>query len=132
MYMDCSQNIESTDTNFDDLTLQLLLNTKNYKKVMKIKQPEKYNDEYQNTVFANESDILNITKDMIYGNTDNYSNDIVSSFHNYVKAIFKHREMEEIQEQNQFNREQYEDEEIEKYDYVQKSFWSGETVIKKF
>lgn len=99
---------------------------------MKIKEPEKYNDEYQNTVFANESDILNITKDMIYGNTDNYSNDIVSSFHNYVKAIFKHREMEEIQEQNEFNREKYEDEEIEKYDYVQKSFWSGDTVIKKF
>ena len=117
----------------DDLTLQLLLNSKNYHKVMKIKEPEKYNDDFQKMVLDNKEDILDVTKDMVSGITDDYSVDIYQAFQNYVKTIFKHREMQDIQQQNEFNRDEYEEEQIEKlnHDYVQKSFWSGERVIKR-
>ena len=132
---DLSNNISNSpsDSNIDDLTLQLLLNSKNYHKVMKIKEPEKYNNDFQNVVFDNKNDILDVTKDMIDGITDDYSVDIYEAFQNYVKMIFKHRELQEMQEQNEYNQEKYEQDELDKsnYDYVQKSFWSGERVIKR-
>ena len=132
---DLSNNLSTSpsDSNIDDLTLQLLLNSKNYHKVMKIKEPEKYSNGYQNVVFDNKNDILNITKDMVDGITDDYSVDIYEAFQNYVKMIFKHRELQEMQEQNEYNQEKYEQDELDKsnYDYVQKSFWSGERVIKR-
>ena len=121
------------DNSVDDLTLQLLLNSKNYHKVMKIKEPKKYNNDFQKIVLDNKEDILDVTKDMVSGVTDDYSVDIYQAFQNYVKMIFKHREMQDIQQQNEFNRDEYEEEQIEKlnHDYVQKSFWSGERVIKR-
>ena len=75
---DLSNNLSTSpsDSNIDDLTLQLLLNSRNYHKVMKIKEPEKYNNDFQNVVFDNKDDILNVTKDMIDGITDDYSVDI--------------------------------------------------------
>ena len=132
---DLSNNLSTSpsDSNIDDLTLQLLLNSKNYHKVMKIKEPEKYNNDFQNVVFDNKNDILDVTKDMIDGITDDYSVDIYEAFQNYVKMIFKHRELQEMQEQNEYNQEKYEQDELDKsnYDYVQKSFWSGERVITR-
>ena len=132
---DLSNNLSTSpsDSNIDDLTLQLLLNSKNYHKVMKIKEPEKYNNDFQNVVFDNKNDILDVTKDMIDGITDDYSVDIYEAFQNYVKMIFKHRDLQEMQEQNEYNQEKYEQDELDKsnYDYVQKSFWSGERVIKR-
>ena len=58
---------------------------------------------------------------------------IIYIVENYVKMIFKHRELQEMQEQNEYNQEKYEQDELDKsnYDYVQKSFWSGERVIKR-
>lgn len=132
---DLSNNLSTSpsDSNIDDLTLQLLLNSRNYHKVMKIKEPEKYNNDFQNVVSDNKNDILDVTKDMIDGITDDYSVDINEAFQNYVKMIFKHRELQEMQEQNEYNQEKYEQDELDKsnYDYVQKSFWSGERVIKR-
>lgn len=127
------QELDEPDNSMDDLTLQLLLNSKNYHKVMKIKEPEKYNDDFQKMVLDNKEDILDVTKDMVIGITDDYSVDIYQAFQNYVKTIFKHREMQDIQQQNEFNRDEYEEDQIEKlnHDYVQKSFWSGERVIKR-
>lgn len=132
---DLSNNLSTSpsDSNIDDLNLQLLLNSKNYHKVMKIKEPEKYNNNFQNLVFDNKDDILDVTKDMINGLTNDYSVDIYETFQNYVKMVFKHRELQEMQEQNEYNQEKYEQDELEKsnYDYVQKSFWSGERVVKR-
>lgn len=137
LYMDTSNN---SHEGVNDLTLQLLLNARNYRKVMKRLDPEKYLDSELDEIQSMKESILEVTNELISGNLDDYSVDIQKTFHAYVGSIRKHLEMKQIQQDNEYNREQYEIEQMEKYNdnssgYTpsagSRSFWGKDRVIKK-
>lgn len=124
----------------NDITLQLLLNARNYRKVMKRLEPEKYLDSELDEIQDMKESILEVTNELISGNLDDYSVDIQKTFHAYTVSIRKHMEMKQIQQENEYNREQYETEQIEKCNndssgYApsaeSRSFWGKDRVIKK-
>lgn len=139
LYMDteASNNLHE---GMNDITLQLLLNARNYRKVMKRLEPEKYLDSELDEIQNIKESILEVTNELIGGNLDDYSVDIQKTFHAYTVSIRKHMEMKQIQQENEYNREQYETEQIEKCNndssgyapsVESRSFWGKDRVIKK-
>ena len=90
------------EDNMDNLTLQYLLNNKSYQKIMSQKEDTVYNK--QTKMKENESKIITIVENIINNDAEECSNEMIDTFNVFVKSIYKHWEMLEIQEKNDFNK----------------------------
>lgn len=124
------------EDNMDNLTLQYLLNNKSYQKIMSQKEDTVYNK--QTKMKENESKIINIVENIINNDAEEYSNEMIDTFNAFVKSIYKHWEMLEVQENNDFNKQDeiysenpYNDGEVDTiFENMQGSLWGGEKVKK--
>lgn len=90
--------------NVNDLTLQLLLNQKNYNKLVKQKRSEmREEDIVVDKVKENKNQIIGTITDLINGNVDDLNNAIILAFDDFTNELFKHWEMLKIKDINKFN-----------------------------
>jgi len=125
------------EDNMDNLTLQYLLNNKSYQKIMSQKEDTVYNK--QTKMKENESKIITIVENIINNDAEDCSNEMIDTFNVFVKSIYKHWEMLEVQEKNDFNKCEEErnenpynqdDEADTIFENMQGSLWGGEKVTK--
>uniref|UniRef100_A0A6C0C3D9 Uncharacterized protein n=1 Tax=viral metagenome TaxID=1070528 RepID=A0A6C0C3D9_9ZZZZ len=125
------------EDNMDNLTLQYLLNNKSYQKIMSQKEDTVYNK--QTKMKENESKIITIVENIINNDAEECSNEMIDTFNVFVKSIYKHWEMLEIQEKNDFNKLEEErnenpynqDDEVDTiFENMQESLWGSEKVTK--
>jgi hypothetical protein len=89
--------------NIQDLTLQLLLNQKDYNKIVKQKRNDSQEDNCFDNVKENEDKIIQCVKHLIDGNVGELNNSIISSFDAFTHELFKHWEMLRVKQDNKFN-----------------------------
>ena len=90
--------------NVNDLTLQLLLNQKNYNKLVKQKRSETREDDIVvDKVKENKTQIIDTIAELINGNVDDLNNAIILAFDDFTNELFKHWEMLKIKDINKFN-----------------------------
>ena len=137
--------------NVNDLTLQLLLNQKNYNKLVKQKRSEtREEDIVVDKVKENKSEIIETIIQLIDGEVDDLNNTIILAFHDFTNELFKHWDMLKIRdihklydsniptENNEDEEHSYDDEpssqtsKIEDNDEYPEttSVWSSEKVLK--
>ena len=126
------------DKNIEDLTLRLLLNNKNYKQIMCKKEDSVFNK--QTKLLDNRSEIHTIVENIINNDTEEYTNDILDTFNAFVKSVYKHWDMLEIQnknnwdkhkpEQNHYSNNNNNKDDDTIFENMQGSLWSGEKVNK--
>ena len=132
----------------NDITLQILLNQKNYSKVLKNRNKKEDDDDDENDdkkIQHHKAAIITIVENLIDERIEDYSNEIIHSFDGFVKEIFKHWEMLKVKENNKFNtttiekHEEYGDSDEDTIfgnveDVLQQnttqSFWSSEKIKK--
>lgn len=86
-----------------DLTLQLLLNQKDYNKIVKQKRNDSQEDNCNDNVKENEDKIIQCVRHLIHGNVGELNNSIISSFDAFTHELFKHWEMLRVKRDNKFN-----------------------------
>ena len=123
----------------NELTLQLLLNQKNYNKLIQIKREELREDEDSiDIVKENKEEIINSITQLIDGDVDNLNNQIILAFDDFTNELFKHWEMLKIHNQDKFNDVKNNDDvsvhssedEDEEQSRETSSVWSSEKVSK--
>lgn len=147
------------ENSIDKLTLELLINKQHYSKYLSKTDPKKHNEykEYKSKLRKYSVDIVDITSQLIENPKTMFSAEIEETFDAYVKSIFKHFEMKELEKANEYNNDyKNEDEDImfgncdnllQKQEHhenqenneeenqeqspMMKSFWGKEKVIKK-
>ncbi len=80
----------------DAMTLRLMSNKK-YLKHTDQDEYEKIRIE-EESITIHEKMIVKITYDLLKGDVDNYSSDIINSFNNYVKHIIRHIEISNMKD----------------------------------
>ncbi len=114
----------------NDITLQCLLNAKNYRKVMEVKEPENYGDTFLKDMKKTKGKIMSQVEDIIDGKTVN--SDMYVLFRSFVKCLYRSWELEKIQQETHDERERYEEEQVQKYAGTSGwSFWSSDRVVKR-
>lgn len=89
--------------NVNDLTLQLLLNQKNYNKLVKQKRSEtREEDIVVDKVKENKSEIIDTIIQLIDGEVDDLNNTIILAFDDFTNELFKHWDMLKIRDINKF------------------------------
>ena len=151
------------ENSIDKLTLELLINKQHYSKYLSKTDPKKHDEykTYKSKLRKYSVDIIDITSQLIENPKTLFSTEIEETFDAYVKSIFKHFEMKELEKANEYNNDYYknEDEDVmfgncdnllqkkEETEYqenaetndtesneqspMMKSFWSKDKVIKK-
>ena len=120
---------EGTD-GMNDITLQCLLNAKNYRKVMEVKEPENYGDTFLKDMQKEKGKIMSQVEDIIDGKMVN--SDMYVLFRSFVKCLHRTWELEKIQKETDNERERYEEEQVQKYAGSSGwSFWSSDRVVKR-
>ena len=123
----------------NELTLQLLLNQKNYNKLKQIKREELREDEDSiDIVKENKEEIINSITQLIDGDVDNLNNQIILAFDDFTNELFKHWEMLKIHNRDKFNDVKNNDDvsvhssedEDEEQSRETSSVWSSEKVSK--
>lgn len=130
----------------NDLTLQLLLNQKDYNKLVTRKRMETGEEnQYIDKVKENKAQIIDTITQLIDGNVDDLNNAIILAFDDFTNELFKHWEMLKIKDVNKFNetKTQSEDNDTEDDSSIQSSktedsgkdnettsIWSSEKVKK--
>ena len=130
----------------NDLTLQLLLNQKDYNKLVTRKRMETGEEnQYIDKVKENKAQIIETVTQLIDGNVDDLNNAIILAFDDFTNELFKHWEMLKIKDVNKFNetKTQSEDNDTEDDSSIQSSktedsgkdnettsIWSSEKVKK--
>lgn len=90
--------------NVNDLTLQLLLNQKNYNKLVKHRRTEICQENQGvDKVKENKTQIIDTIAELINGNVDDLNNAIILAFDDFTNELFKHWEMLKIKDVNKFN-----------------------------
>jgi hypothetical protein len=90
----------SNNSDLDDMTLRLMSNKKclnSYLKNTDQVEYEKIRME-EEAIATHEKNIIKITYDLLKGDVDNYSSDIINSFNNYVKNIIRHIEISNMKD----------------------------------
>jgi len=150
------------ENSIDKLTLELLINKQHYSKYLSKTDPKKHDEYkiYKQKLRKYSVDIIDITSQLIENPKTLFSTEIEESFDAYVKSIFKHFEIKELEKANEYNQHEYknEDEDVmfgncdnllqkkEETEYeenietndndnneqspIMKSFWGKEKVIK--
>ena len=89
--------------NVNDLTLQLLLNQKNYNKLVKQKRTEMCQENQDvDKVKENKSEIIDTIIQLIDGEVDDLNNTIILAFDDFTNELFKHWDMLKIRDINKF------------------------------
>lgn len=130
----------------NDLTLQLLLNQKDYNKLVTRKRMETGEENQDiDKVKENKPQIIETVTQLIDGNVDDLNNAIILAFDDFTNELFKHWEMLKIKDVNKFNNSttQSEDNDTEDDSSIQSSktedngkdiettsIWSSEKVKK--
>jgi hypothetical protein len=130
----------------NDLTLQLLLNQKDYNKLVTRKRMETGEENQDiDKVKENKPQIIETVTQLIDGNVDDLNNAIILAFDDFTNELFKHWEMLKIKDVNKFNETttQSEDNDTEDDSSIQSSktedsgkdnettsIWSSEKVKK--
>lgn len=130
----------------NDLTLQLLLNQKDYNKLVTRKRMETGEENQDiDKVKENKTQIIETVTQLIDGNVDDLNNAIILAFDDFTNELFKHWEMLKIKDVNKFNetKTQSEDNDTEDDSSIQSSktedsgkdnettsIWSSEKVKK--
>lgn len=130
----------------NDLTLQLLLNQKDYNKLVTRKRMETGEENQDiDKVKENKPQIIETVTQLIDGNVDDLNNAIILAFDDFTNELFKHWEMLKIKDVNKFNetKTQSEDNDTEDDSSIQSSktedsgkdnettsIWSSEKVKK--
>ena len=130
----------------NDLTLQLLLNQKDYNKLETRKRMETGEENQDiDKVKENKAQIIDTITQLIDGNVDDLNNAIILAFDDFTNELFKHWEMLKIKDVNKFNetKTQSEDNDTEDDSSIQSSktedsgkdnettsIWSSEKVKK--
>lgn len=130
----------------NDLTLQLLLNQKDYNKLVTRKRMETGEENQDiDKVKENKAQIIETVTQLIDGNVDDLNNAIILAFDDFTNELFKHWEMLKIKDVNKFNNSttQSEDNDTEDDSSIQSSktedsgkdnettsIWSSEKVKK--
>lgn len=130
----------------NDLTLQLLLNQKDYNKLVTRKRMETGEENQDiDKVKENKPQIIETVTQLIDGNVDDLNNAIILAFDDFTNELFKHWEMLKIKDINKFNetKTQSEDNDTEDDSSIQSSktedsgkdnettsIWSSEKVKK--
>ena len=130
----------------NDLTLQLLLNQKDYNKLVTRKRMETGEENQDiDKVKENKAQIIETVTQLIDGNVDDLNNAIILAFDDFTNELFKHWEMLKIKDVNKFNetKTQSEDNDTEDDSSIQSSktedsgkdiettsIWSSEKVKK--
>jgi len=140
------------ENTIDKLTLELLINKNHYSKYLSKTDPKKHDEykEYKSKLRKYSVDIIDMTSQLIENPKTMFSAEIEETFDAYIKSIFKHFELKELEQANEYNQhkedtdedilfgncdnspvqENNEDEQQENSPMM-KSFWSKEKVIKK-
>ena len=137
--------------NVNDLTLQLLLNQKNYNKLVKQKRSEtREEDIVVDKVKENKSEIIDTIIQLIDGEVDDLNNTIILAFDDFTNELFKHWDMLKIRDINKLydsnihtENNEYEEHNNEDDSSIQSSktedsgkdtetnsVWSSEKVVK--
>lgn len=137
--------------NVNDLTLQLLLNQKNYNKLVKQKRTEMCQENQDvDKVKENKSEIIDTIIQLIDGEVDDLNNTIILAFDDFTNELFKHWDMLKIRDINKFydsnihtENNEYEEHNNEDDSSIQSSktedsgkdtetnsVWSSEKVVK--
>ena len=88
----------------NDLTLQLLLNQKDYNKLVTRKRMETGEENQDiDKVKENKAQIIETVTQLIDGDVGDLNNPIILAFDNLTNELFKHWEMLKIKDINKFN-----------------------------
>jgi len=110
----------------NDLTLQLLLNQKDYNKLVTRKRMETGEENQDiDKVKENKAQIIETVTQLIDGNVDDLNNAIILAFDDFTNELFKHWEMLKIKDVNKFNETKTQSEDNDTED--DSSFQSSKT-----
>jgi hypothetical protein len=145
---DCSENtlneLDShvNNTDMDELTLSLLMNTKHYRKYVAQTNPEQAILDKQTIDDTRKyrNKILQITAEMIDSPDVQISTDINQLFNTYTKQLIRHFKMKENDRQRNSQNDQYDNEDDTLFGTMNddtdtqtstSSLWGKDRVIKK-
>jgi hypothetical protein len=131
----------------DKITLEYLMNKKQYKKYVSKTNPEKYiqNEIHLNKIYNYKSKILEMTNDLLNDPECQITLDVNESFDNYMRTLIRYFETKEMEKSdndtlfekiddfsNKKHREPEPDPELHiEEEPVKKSYWGLQRVIKK-
>jgi hypothetical protein len=100
------------ENSIDKLTLELLINKQHYSKYLSKTDPKKHDEykEYKSKLRKYSVDIVDITSQLIENPKKMFSAEIEESFSCYIKSIFKHFELKELEKSNEYNHNGYKNE----------------------
>jgi hypothetical protein len=100
------------ENSIDKLTLELLINKQHYSKYLSKTDPKKHDEykEYKSKLRKYSVDIVDITSQLIDNPKTMFSAEIEETFDAYVKSIFKHFELKELEKSNEYNHDDYKNE----------------------
>lgn len=100
------------ENSIDKLTLELLINKQHYSKYLSKTNPKKHDEykEYKSKLRKYSVDIVDMTSQLIDNPKTMFSAEIEETFDAYVKSIFKHFELKELENSNEYNHESYKNE----------------------
>jgi hypothetical protein len=103
------------ENSIDKLTLELLINKQHYSKYLSKTDPKKHDEykEYKSKLRKYSVDIIDITSQLIENPKKMFSTEIEESFSCYIKSIFKHFEIKELEKSNEYNHNGYKNEDDE-------------------
>lgn len=145
---DCSENtlneLDShvNNTDMDELTLSLLMNTKHYRKYVAQTNPDQaiLDNQTIDDKRKYRNKILQITADMIDSPDLQISTDINQIFNTYTKQLIRHFKMKENDRQRNSQNDQYDNEDDTLFGTMNddtdtqtstSSLWGKDRVIKK-
>jgi hypothetical protein len=130
------------NTDMDELTLSLLMNTKHYRKYVAQTNPEQAILDKQTIDDTRKyrNKILQITAEMIDSPDVQISTDINQLFNTYTKQLIRHFKMKDTERQRNYPNDQYDNEDDTLFGNMNdgadtqtstSSLWGKERVIKK-
>lgn len=93
------------ENSIDKLTLELLINKQHYSKYLSKTDPKRHDEykEYKSKLRKYSVEIIDITSQLIENPKKMFSTEIEESFNCYIKSIFKHFEIKELENANEYN-----------------------------
>jgi len=97
------------ENSIDKLTIELLINKQHYSKYLSKTDPKKHDEykTYKSKLRKYSVDIIDITSQLIENPKTMFSTEIEETFDAYVKSIFKHFEIKELEQANEYNNDYY-------------------------
>jgi hypothetical protein len=129
--------------NLDQLTLELFMNKKNYKKYIEKADPKKHSEiqSHHLDLVKYRGSIVAMTDDLLENPNLQITTEINDIFDAYTKTIIRHLKNKELERQTNYGNQEHEQELDDDVMFGQMneeagqepmdSFWGGERVVKK-